>query len=145
MTRTMQLLLLIGALQLVARGTDLLFSPESGVAALDVGGAQGSVWGMTCLVAAAVVLVGLLIRSPIVAVQGSLIGFAVYGMFAWLVLESTILTNPPDDWRILADHANNSAFWLVVAVSISFRHGVYQILVRKGAKDGLDTDSNGDL
>lgn len=145
MTRTMQLLLLIGALQLVARGTDLLFSPESGVAALDVGGAQGAVWGITCLVAAAVVLVGLLIRSPIVAVQGSLIGFAIYGMFAWLVLESTILTNPPDDWRILADHANNSAFWLVVAVSISFRHGVYQILVRKGAKDGLDTDSNGDL
>lgn len=145
MTRTMRLLLLIGALQFVARGTDLLFSPESGVDALDIGGAQGTVWGVACLVAAAVVLVGILRRSPIVAVQGSLIGFAVHGMFAWLVLENTILSAPPDDWRILADHATNSAFWIVVAVSISFRHGVHQILVRKGAKDGLGSDSNRDL
>lgn len=145
MTRTMQLLLLVGALQFVARGTDMLFSPESGVAALDLGGAQGTVWGVTCLIAAAVVLLGLLLRSPLIAVQGSLIGFAIHGMFAWLVLEYTIFTSPPDDWRILADHATGSAFWLVVAVSISFRHGVHQILVRKGAKDGLDTDSSGDL
>ena len=145
MTRTMPLLLLVGALQFVARGTDLLFSPESGASALDIGGAQGTVWGVACLVAAAVVLVGLLLRSPIVAVQGSLIGFAIHGMFAWLVLESTILSTPPDDWRILADHATNSAFWIVCAVSISFRHGVHQILVRKGAKGGLGTDSNGGL
>ena len=141
MTRTMQLLLLVGALQLVARGTDLLFSPESGASALDVGGAQGAVWGITCLVAAAVVLVGLLRRSPLVAVQGSLIGFAIHGMFAWLVLENTILSAPPDDWRILADHATHSALWLVFAVSISFRHGVHQILVRKGAGDGLGADT----
>lgn len=145
MTRTMQLLLLVGALQLVARGTDLLFSPESGVNALDVDGAEGVVWGAACLIAAAVVLVGVLRRSPIIAVQGSLIGFAVYGMFAWLVLDNTVLTHPPDNWRILADHATNSAFWLVFAVSISFRHGVHQILVRKEARDGLGTDFNGDL
>ena len=145
MTRTMQLLLLVGALQFVARGTDLLFSPESGVDALDMGGAQGAVWGVACLVAAAVVLVGLLRRSPLIAVQGSLIGFAVYGMFAWLVLENTLLISPPDDWRILADHATNSALWLVFAVSISFRHGVHQILVRKGAGDGLGADTIRDL
>lgn len=145
MTRTMQLLLLVGALQFVARGTDMLFSPESGAIALDLGGAQGAVWGVACLVAAAVVLVGLLRRSPLLAVQGSLIGFAVYGMFAWLVLENTILTSPPDNWRILADHATNSALWLVFAVSISFRHGVHQILVRKGAGDGLGADTIRDL
>lgn len=145
MTRTMQLLLLVGALQLVARGTDLLFSPESGVNALDMGGAQGAVWGITCLIAAAVVLVGLLLRSPVIAVQGSLIGFAVYGMFAWFVLDNTILTYPPDDWRILASHVAFSAFWLTFAVSISFRHGVHNILARKGARDGLVADSSGGL
>ena len=145
MTRTMQLLLLVGALQLVARGTDLLFSPVSGVIAQDLGGAQGAVWGITCLIAAAVVLVGLLLRSPVVAVQGSLIGFAVYGMFAWFVFDDTILAYPPDDWRILADYAARSAFWLTFAVSISFRHGVHKILVRKGARDGLVADSRGDL
>lgn len=141
----MQLLLLFGALELVARGTDLLFSPVNDEIARDVGGAQGVVWGATCLIAAAVVLVGVLRRSPIIAVQGSLIGFAVYAMFAWFVLEYTILIDPPDDWRILADHVSNSAFWLIVAVSISFRHGVHQILVRKGVKDGLGADSNGGL
>lgn len=145
MTRTMQLLLLVGALQLVARGTDLLFSPVSGAIARDMGGAQGAVWGITCLIAAAVVLVGLLLRSPVITVQGSLIGFAVYGMFSWFVLDYTILAYPPDDWRILADHAAKSTFWLIFAVSVSFRHGVHQILVRKGAKDGLGADSNGDL
>lgn len=142
MTRTMQLLLLIGVLQLVARGTDLLFSPVSGEIARDMGEAQGVVWGVTCLIAAAVVLVGVLRRSPIISVQGSLIGFAVYAMFSWFVLGHTILTHPPDDWRILADHAANSAFWLTVAVSISFRHGVHQILARKGVKDGLGADLN---
>lgn len=142
MTRTMQLLLLIGALQLVARGTDLLFSPVSGEIARDMGDAEGVVWGVTCLIAAAVVLVGSLRRCPLVAVQGSLIGFAVYAMFSWFVLDYTILTQPPDHWRILADHAANSAFWLTVAVSISFRHGVHKILVRKGVEDGLDAGTN---
>lgn len=141
----MQLLLLVGALQLVARGTDLLFSPVSDAIARDMGGAQGAVWGVACLVAAAVVLVGLLRRSPVVAVQGSLISFAVYGMFAWFVLDDTILIYPPDDWRILADHAAHSALWLTFAVSISFRHGVLQILARKGARDGLGAYSNRDL
>lgn len=145
MTRTMQLLLLVGALQLVARGTDLLFSPVTGEIARDMGDAQGVVWGVTCLIAAAVVLVGVLRRSPLVAVQGSLIGFAVYAMFSWFVLEYTVLTDPPDNWRILAGHAANSAFWLICAVSVSFRHGVHKILVRKGVKDGLGADSSGDL
>lgn len=145
MTRTMQLLLLVGALQLVARGTDLLFSPVSGEIARDMGGAQGAVWGITCLIAAAVVLVGLLRRSPVVAVQGSLIGFAIYGMFAWFVVDDTILAYPPDNWRILADHVAKSTFWLIFAVSVSFRHGVHKILVRKGVEDGLGADSSGGI
>lgn len=142
MTRTMQLLLLVGALQLVARGTDLLFSPVLGPVPLDAADGRDAVWGVASLIAAAVVLVGVLRRSPAVAVQGSLIGFAIYGMFAWLVVGSTVLADPPDNWRILADHLFHSAFWLICAVSISFRHGVYKILVRKGARDGLDTDSH---
>lgn len=142
MTRTMQLLILVGALQLIARGTDLLFSPEPTKVALDMGEAQGAVWGITCLIAAAVVLVGVLRRSPLVAVQGALIGFAVYAMFSWFVLEYTVLVSPPDDWRILADHAARSATWLIIAVSVSFRHGVHQILVRKGASDGLVANSD---
>ena len=54
MTRTMQLLLLVGALQFVARGTDMLFSPVSGAVALDLGGDRSAVWGVACVACATV-------------------------------------------------------------------------------------------
>lgn len=135
MTRTMQAMMIIGFFQLIFRGTDLIFSPASETPSVD--GVEGMVWGITCLIAAAVVLFGTVKRSPRIAIYGSLISFAAYAMFAWFSLEMTLFASPPANWRIAGDHAASSVFWLVIAVSINFRHGIHTILLRKEADRGV--------
>lgn len=138
MTRTLRCIIILQIVQIVARGTDLLYSSPYGAwMPKDVGGAEAMVWGIACLIAAGVVLVGLISRHPAITVYGCLTGFAVYTMFAVFVFDDTIIPPPPRDWRFFADHVVVAGIWLVSAVSISFRHGVYKILRREEAKDGL--------
>lgn len=140
MTRTMQALLAVGIIKLLARGTDLIFGdPYSSHSPLDLGGAEEFVWGLFCLAAALVVLVGVATRRAKIAVNGALLAFSTYAMFTWFVMDDTIMMYPPDDWRIFFDHLCSSLFWLVCAVSISFRHGVYEIRRRKEKDLGLGT------
>lgn len=140
MTRTMQALLVVGIIRLLSRGTDMAFGdPYSAHSPLDLGGAEAFVWGLFCIAAALVVLVGLTARKAKIVVNGALLAFSAYAMFTWFVLDDTMMLYPPDDWRIFFDHLCSSLFWLVCAVSISFRHGVYEIRRRKEKDLGLGT------
>lgn len=138
MTRTMQALLVVGIVRLLSRGTDMVFGdPYSTHSPLDLGGAEALVWGLFCITAALVVLVGLAARRVKIVVNGALLAFATYAMFTWFVMDDTVMMHPPDNWRIFFDHLCSSLFWLVCAVSISFRHGVYEIRRRKEKDLGL--------
>ena len=143
MTRTMQAILVVGIIRLLSRGTDMLFGdPYSTHSPLDLGGAETFVWGLSCVIAALVVLVGLATRRVKIAINGALLAFATYAMFAWFVLDDTLLFSPPGNWRIFFDHLCTSMFWLVCAVSISFRHGVYEIRRRKEQDLGLGSTAD---
>lgn len=142
MTRTLQVVIWLCVIQMLGRGTDLVFSnPYKHSQALDLGGVEELIWGVACLVSAGVVLVGLLFKKSPVLVNGCLMAFATYVMFAWYVVDETMLLWPPDNWRIFLDHACRGALWLVLALCVSFRQGIIRIRARKReeAVDGLGT------
>lgn len=133
MTRTLQVFVWLSLVQIAARGADLLWSdPYVREQALDLGGAEAAIWGTACLVSAAVVLVGLLFKRYAVLANGCFMAFATYAMFAWHVMDETVLQVPPDDWRVFADHAVRGLTWLVIGASVSVREGVLRIRREKG-------------
>lgn len=131
MNKTLRAVLFIGAVDLLARGTDyLLGSPNQGTNMVFANN-MPTYWGFACVVSAFVIFVGVASRNFRVCILGCLLSFSVYTIFGYSLFESTILNHPPDDWRLISSHWTKAALFLILAVSLVFRHGVLDILKRR--------------
>lgn len=131
MNKTLRAVLFIGAVELLARGTDyLLGSPNQG-SSMVFADNMPMYWGFACVVSAFVIFVGAASRNFRIGILGCLLSFSVYTLFGYSLFESTILNHPPDDWRLISSHWTKAALFLILAVSLAFRHGVLDILKRR--------------
>lgn len=131
MNKTLRAALGIGAVDLLARGTDyLLGSPNQGTS-IEFAENMPMYWGIACVVSAFIIVVGVISRNFRIGILGSLLAFSVYTMFGYSILEDTLFSHPPDDWRLIANHWCKAAMFLLFATSLAFRHGVIRILKRR--------------
>lgn len=131
MNKTLQAALVIGAVDLISRGTDyVLGSPTDGTS-LEFPNEMTLTWGLACLVSAFIIFAGVLFKNFKVVILGSLSAFAVYAVLGFTVLEDTVFLHPPDDWRLVTSHWCKGAMFLLFATSLAFRHGVLDILARR--------------
>lgn len=131
MNKTLRVALFIGAVDLLARGTDYLLGSPSRGTSIEFADNMPMYWGIACVVSAFVIFVGVASKNFRVAILGSLLAFSVYTIFGYSILESTIFSHPPDDWRLISSHWCKAAMFLLFAVSLAFRHGVLRILRRR--------------
>lgn len=131
MNKTLQAALVIGAVDLISRGLDyVLGSPANGTN-LEFSENLTLTWGVACLVSAFIICVGVLFKNFKIAILGSLSAFAVYAVLGFTILEDTIFSHPPDDWRLISSHWCKGALFALFATSLAFRHGVITILKRR--------------
>lgn len=132
MNKTLQAALFIGAFDLISRGLDYALGSPSNGTNLEFADELTLTWGLACLVSALIIFSGLLLKSFKVAILGSLSAFAIYAVLGITILQDTIFIYPPDDWRLVTSHWCKGAMFLLFATSLAFRHGVLDILARRG-------------
>lgn len=131
MNKTLQAALFIGAVDLISRGLDYVLGSPSNGTNLEFDDELTLTWGLACLVSAFIILAGVLSKNFTIAILGSLSAFAVYTVLGFTVLDDTIFTSPPDDWRLVSSHWCKGAMFALFATSLAFRHGVLNILKRR--------------
>lgn len=138
MTKTLRAVVLISALQLLGRGTDYITGDPFTRSSIETMEVTPYVWGVTSVATALLIIFGALRGMPYLTAWGLLVGFSVYTMFGVTVIEHTVLATPVDDWRLLTDHWANALTFLVLAVSLWYRHGVHMILLKREEGHGVD-------
>ncbi|MDY5784674.1 hypothetical protein [Corynebacterium sp.] len=113
--------------QIASRGLDYLTgNPRPGVGAFEVGWATPAAsWGAGCLVAAAVVVVGALVRSTRVVRAGAVLAMSLYLAFAVMV-SADVLRSPLDDWRFFTSYLVIAGTWGTIAWVLTTRIAVEQ-------------------
>lgn len=134
-TKEVNLLLWIVTFQLASRGADYFTgNPRPGVGAFEIGTyTPALVWGVTCLVTAAVVLVGLVVKSHRVTRNGAVLAMCVYLAFSVMVVDD-VFRDGFDDWRFLTSYLAGAATWGVLAGSLTMNIAVLDN--RKGGASG---------
>lgn len=126
MTKTARALFALGVLNLVGRGTDYLFSPHQTIPPEIVALAPLEAWGVACLIAAAIVTLGLVTGWVRAVVAGGALAAALYMVFA--VQRGLILlaTDPLADWREGTTLVAGAGAWIVLSLSAVIRNAVVQ-------------------
>lgn len=134
-TKEVNILLWIVTFQLASRGADYFTgNPRPGIGAFEIGAyTPAFVWGVTCLATAAVVLVGLFVKSRRVTRDGAVLAMCVYLAFSVVVVDD-VFRDGFDDWRILTGYLAAAATWGVLAGSLTLSMAVADN--RKGGADG---------
>jgi len=102
------------AFQMASRSLDYLTgNPRPGTGFVGVVGLEPpTVWGLTGLIAVAVVAVGLILRRTLIISVGGIFLVILYLTFAWMNLVSLVGDGPPyDDWRNFTAFLSAAAIW----------------------------------
>lgn len=83
-------------------------------------------WGAACAIIALGGFIAAFTRSYTIGINTSILGMAVYVMFAVTVFQTRMLPYPwpPEDVRLVSDHLASSAIWGILGLSLLFRRGV---------------------
>ncbi len=103
--------------QLLSRSLDYLTgNPRPGNSLVDVVGLEPQMlWGVAGLIAASVVVAGLLVRRPLVITAGASVAVILYLTFAWMQVVSVVGDGAPyDDWRTATAHLTGVVLWGMV-------------------------------
>lgn len=112
----------IFAFQLASRGADYICgNPKPGMGAFELGEyTPAMVWGITCLIVAALVTAALVAQAPRVLRVGQIIAMCVYLAFSVLVVDD-VVRGGLDDWRFFTGYLAAAAMWGVMAGSLTIR------------------------
>lgn len=139
MTQALRAVCFIGVLSLAARGYDFLSGPHTVDIARLHEFIPPVVWGLSCVVAAVLLLVSLWRSNPRWVVFGCIVAFSVEAMLGVMAVPVTFLDSPFDNSQGLIGHWFASGVWSVVGLTVAFRHGVAKILIeRQETGSGLD-------
>lgn len=108
--------------QLASRGADYLSgNPKPGAGVFSTSDTTPALmWGVTCLVVAAAVTVGMVLKAPRVVCGVACVAVCVYLSFAVLVFDDAI-RDGLDDWRFFTSYMTAAGVWGVVAYEL-FMH-----------------------
>lgn len=135
MTDLMRYFLTVGVFMLIARGLDYLFgNPHQRVNAEEA--TTTVTWGVVCLVAAGIVIGGMVSKNTRVIVFGCLAAVGVYVTFAGYQVR-VVLDPPIDDWRQLSSYLGIAAVWAGLAVSVRLRAEVLADRRARGESEGV--------
>lgn len=125
--KEVNLIIIIATVQLVSRGADYLTgNPNPGVGAFEIGNyTPALVWGLTCLSVAAIITIGLLLKSHRTVRNGAAIAMCVYLAFAVVVCDA-VFKDGLDDWRFFTGYIIGAATWLVLAGSLTMSIAVIE-------------------
>lgn len=131
MTRTLRIITALLTFQLFARGLDYVSgNPNQGVGAFQVESLDPPiVWGAVCLIAAAMLTLGLAKNWNRVIRDGAVLTSAIYLVFAAMVMDDIHL-HPLDDWRFFTGYITSAGVWATIAFAVTIRMAVAQS--RKG-------------
>lgn len=127
MSRAERALIWILLVMELVRGVDYLTGNQNNMGAgPDDGLSMPFVWGVACVVASLIALIGVLSMSRQWVINGAIASFAVNAMLAWQVFESRMLPIPwpPEDTRVIVDHLGHAAIWALIAGVVWWRGGV---------------------
>lgn len=108
--------------QLASRGADYVSgNPKTGMGAFEVSEyTPAMVWGITCLIVAALVTASLVAQAPRVLRVGAIIAMCVYLAFSVLAVNDAV-RGGLDDWRFFTGYLAAAAMWGVMAGSLTIR------------------------
>lgn len=105
--------------QLFSRSLDYLTgNPRPGNTVLGVVGLEPpTLWGAAGLLVVAVVVIGLLMKKPLVITAGATFAVILYLTFAWMNVVAVIEDGIPyDDWRNATGHITGAILWGMVGI-----------------------------
>ena len=132
--REISVIIWIVTFQLASRGADY----ASGNPKTDAGvfstsdSAPALMWGITCLVVAAAVTAGMVLKAPRVVRGAACVAACVYLSFAVLVFDDAI-RDGLDDWRFCTGYLSVAAVWGVLAWILTMHIAVMD---NRGGSDG---------
>lgn len=132
MTRTARALFALGSVNLLGRGTDYLFSPHFAAPEEITSIAPLAAWGVICLVAAGLILLGLAVSHVRLVLTGAALAAAAYTAFAIQRFVLFIDTSPLQDWREVVVLVSGAACWAVLIISTTIRNAVVEARCRDG-------------
>lgn len=107
------------AFQLFSRSSDYLAgNPRPGNTSLGVVGLEPPIlWGAVGLIAVSIVVVGLLMKKPLVITAGAALAAILYLTFAWMQVVNIFEEGAPyDDWRTATGHMTGVIIWGMVGI-----------------------------
>lgn len=126
MTRTARALFALGSVNLLGRGTDYLFSPHTAAPEEITSIAPLAAWGIICLVAAGLIIFGLVASHVRMVLTGAALAAAAYTAFAIQRFVLFIDTYPLQDWREVVVLVSGAASWAVLIISTTIRNAVVE-------------------
>ena len=105
--------------QLLSRSLDYLTgNPRPGNSTMGVVGLEPPMlWGAVGLTAVSIVVVGLLMKKPLVITAGAACAVILYLTFAWMNVLALIDEGfPYDDWRTATGHITGAVIWGMVGI-----------------------------
>lgn len=132
MTKTARALFLLGVLNLVGRGTDYLFSPDPDPPEEITSLAPTVAWGVVCLLAAFLVLAGLVTSRVKLTLTGGAVAAAAYAAFAIQRFIFFISSPPFEDWREVVSLVVGVGAWSVLILSTAIRSAVIEARAKGG-------------
>lgn len=127
MTRTLRIITALLTFQLFARGLDYATgNPHSGAGVFQVESLDPPVvWGTVCIIAAAMLTLGLAKNWNRLIRDGAVLTSAIYLVFAVMVIEDINLS-PPDDWRFFTSYITTAGVWAMIALAVTIRMAVIE-------------------
>lgn len=123
MTKALRSVIICLLVALVSRGTDYVSGSADGDREAEL---PPLTWGVACLVAATVVIVGMVWHYSRLVIAGCLLSAAIYVMFAVYQVPLIFDSDPPDDWRVCGDYIALAGLWSVVCATLALRYHVAQ-------------------
>ena len=139
MTNTIRGFIIIFSTMALTRGVDYVTGNT-----VDRGGLLGDtlalpiVWGVACIILAALGVAASVRRCPRLGQWAGILGFAVNTMFAAQVFEWHMMPIPwpPEDLRFATDHLGHAAAWATIAVALWWRTGINRQIAAALIADG---------
>ena len=127
MNKTLMAFSFVLAVMLGIRGLDYVTGDDVSAAVTVADGAEMPMyWGVASIIAAVLVFGSLLLKKAGLLQNSALVCFAINAMFAVQAFATRMLPVPwpPEDTRLVADHAGHAALWLLIAVVLWWREGI---------------------
>lgn len=125
MTRTMQALVAIMTTVEIVRGIDYVTGNSYHLGRVWADElSMPMIWGIACLVVAAVAVWGLVRDKPRVVINAAIGGAAVSAMFAIQIADMRMFAWPPEDIRLIGTHIGNASIWALIVATTHYRLGV---------------------